>query len=340
MRRLVRSWVLRRLLIIVSLLANLDAHAQLRVEESLEWKTDSANLIGLGLIEDVPSEPVHGEGKRDGLALVSIRLRAVLKGKSKGDTFCIALRNVNLKRLQEYKQNRTELLLFLTEPIQAVCPYELLDSPNDRLGSAVPLSDPSTMILSAATFQILTHRERILSALSTAVTKLERDPVCKPPVSAPQPRYLEVPSQSDLFRKLYRGSSVYLSVPSRLFPQALDSLPPTGQSPSLRVLNGQTVIARLESAPPSPHCGKSANVSPYVYTLHSLSNGQPLSGRIVVDVQCPELLMKGPNVRRQQGACHAVRLAEARPQYQGTVAPKSPDPTLPRYQAIQISSAE
>jgi hypothetical protein len=100
---------------------------------------------------------------------------------------------------------------------------------------------------------------------------------------------------------------------------------------------GRTVVARLVSGPSRfPACGIIAFVGVYVYDVEELVSGLPLSGRIVVDLLCPDFYTSQVGFR--PGERHRLYLVPASPSYAGTHAPASPLVGAPRFEARWLVS--
>jgi hypothetical protein len=96
----------------------------------------------------------------------------------------------------------------------------------------------------------------------------------------------------------------------------------------------RVVVARLVSGPRRViPCGRVAFIGVYVYEVVEVREGAPLTGRVVVDVLCPDMQT---HVGLTPGATHVLTLGPARRGYAGATAPASPAPELPRFEATHL----
>jgi hypothetical protein len=115
-----------------------------------------------------------------------------------------------------------------------------------------------------------------------------------------------------------------------------DATPPPVLASPMRI-----VVARLvDGERPIVACGVLAYIGVYVYEIESVKSGPPLSGRITVDVLCPDFyLSHKPPVRFTRGERHRIELGPVRRSYAQAAPPSSPDPKLPRFEGTHIQSA-
>ncbi len=100
------------------------------------------------------------------------------------------------------------------------------------------------------------------------------------------------------------------------------------------------VVARLvDGERPIVACGVIAFIGVYVYEIESVVSGPPRSGRLVVDVLCPDFYVHRGKVAFKVGERHLLLLARPHRTYAGATAPPSPDPLLPRFQATRVAPA-
>ena len=101
----------------------------------------------------------------------------------------------------------------------------------------------------------------------------------------------------------------------------------------------QVVIARLvDGERPIIACGVIAFIGVYVYEVESVESGPPRTGRIVVDVLCPDFYRSHkPPIGFKLGARHRIELGPAKRTYAMATPPPSPDPKLPRFEGKNIS---
>jgi hypothetical protein len=100
----------------------------------------------------------------------------------------------------------------------------------------------------------------------------------------------------------------------------------------------RTVIATfVDGEGPIIACGVIAFIGVYVYEIESVETGEPISGKIVVDLLCPDFLQG--KVKLKKGERHLLTLQSAKKSYAGASAPKPPQEDLPRYEAKSIKPA-
>jgi hypothetical protein len=86
-------------------------------------------------------------------------------------------------------------------------------------------------------------------------------------------------------------------------------------------------------------CGVIAFIGVYTYEIESVVSGPARSGRVVVDVLCPDFYLKRGKLEFKIGERHLLTLSRPHRTYAGATAPPSPDPLLPRAQATKVSLA-
>jgi hypothetical protein len=123
-----------------------------------------------------------------------------------------------------------------------------------------------------------------------------------------------------------------LSIPSATTASAPASLPASAAT------KGTIIIARLvDGERPIVACGIIAYIGVYVYEIESVETGEALSGRLVVDVLCPDFLLG--KVKFKVGERHRIILDTAKKTYAGATPPKPPQSGLPRFSQQGITPA-
>lgn len=168
-------------------------------------------------------------GKNAELLQFTLQAAQTIKGDAPLPTYCISVRNMTADKLALLARDGTEVLLFLEKTPQATsvagltCNLWPLQVEGTYAPYIVPLSDPKGLMLSATTLKVLKDKASILSACRDAQQRL---------VAAgrtagnakPRRTLLELPSSSEVYGRLYSGSTTYLYVPGELFPAAKPSL--------------------------------------------------------------------------------------------------------------------
>jgi hypothetical protein len=123
-----------------------------------------------------------------------------------------------------------------------------------------------------------------------------------------------------------------LSVPSTIAASAPASLPASAAT------KGTTIVARLvDGERPIIACGIIAYIGVYVYEIESVETGEALSGRLVVDVLCPDFLLG--KVKFKVGERHRIVLDKAKKTYAGATPMAPPQSGLPRFTFLSITNA-
>lgn len=205
-----------------------NAQAEINIGESIEWLTAKADRVVAGKITKV-IVPSPAAGKNADLLQFTLQAAQTLKGDVPQPSYCISVRNMTADKLALLTRNGTEVLLFLEQTPQATsvegltCNLWPLRAEGDYVPYIVPLTDPKGMMLSATTLKVLKDKASILSACRDAQQRLV---AAGRATGAAKPRrtMLELPSSSEVYERLYSGSSTYLYVPGELFPAAKPSL--------------------------------------------------------------------------------------------------------------------
>lgn len=205
-----------------------NAHAEINIGESIEWLTAKADRIVAGkILKVIPASPAAG--KSADLLQITLQAAQTLKGDAPQPSYCINVRHMTADKLTLLARAGTEVLLFLEQTPQATsaagltCNLWPLQAEGDYVPYIVPLTDPKGMMLSATTLKVLKDKASILSACRDAQQRLV---AAGRATGAAKPRktLLELPSSSEVYERLYSGSSTYLYVPGALFPSAKPSL--------------------------------------------------------------------------------------------------------------------
>lgn len=225
MRRLL-SVSLRALALVLALVSSRPARAEINLTESLELLVAQSDWILTGRISKLAPVDAAARGKSAGLSLFLLEPSETIKRPGREAAraaVCVGVRDVDPALLETYQKQRTELILFLSQSVQAttfektVCDLWPLREQGTSLPYLVPVSSPGNRLLSASTFKVLKDRASIVAACSAVLKRL---PATDKRGALPKPVWLEVPFDSEVHQVLYSGSACYLYVPDGLFPQA------------------------------------------------------------------------------------------------------------------------
>jgi hypothetical protein len=120
-------------------------------------------------------------------------------------------------------------------------------------------------------------------------------------------------------------------------PASITATKPTS-SPTTKPadkLPRKVIATFIDGEKPIIACGVIAYIGVYVYEIDSVEKGDPLSGKIVVDVLCPDFALG--KVKFKKGEKHRLELEGAKKSYAGAIAPKPPQEGLPRYSAKSVN---
>lgn len=204
------------------------AQAEINIGESIEWLVAKADRVVAGKLAKVIT-PSPAAGKSADLLHFTLQATQTLKGDASLPTYCISVRNMTADKLALLARDGTEVLLFLEQTPQATsvagltCNLWPLQVEGNYAPYIVPLSDPKGLMLSATTLKVLKDKASILSACRDAQQRLVAAGRTAGDAK-PRKTLLKLPSSSEVYERLYSGSSTYLYVPAELFPAAKPSL--------------------------------------------------------------------------------------------------------------------
>ena len=129
--------------------------------------------------------------------------------------------------------------------------------------------------------------------------------------------------------------SAPLSAPASLASTPV--LPTSAPSSAPDLVSPRTIIATfIEGQDPHIACGYLAVIGSFVYEVESVEKGPPLSGKITVEVLCPN---DGKGVKFSSGERHRLNIEVAKKTYAQASPPKSPQPGLPRFEGVSLAPA-
>jgi len=192
------------------------------IGESLEWLCACADVVVVGQV--VSAEDLGGTGKSAGL------MRFELRGKSLGafatqGTFSVGVRRVSLERLNQLRDHKTELVVFLRRTQQAFThggvTVDLWPLRTAARGHwVVPLSSLEMPLMSAAGGAVVNDAGTLNSVCSASMR-----PVGVPSYPKPPKAYLPLPAEAPLVKTLGAGAPKHLIVPASRFPSAPTTAP-------------------------------------------------------------------------------------------------------------------
>jgi hypothetical protein len=101
------------------------------------------------------------------------------------------------------------------------------------------------------------------------------------------------------------------------------------------LVSPRTIIATfIEGKDPHIACGYLAIIGSFVYEVESVEKGPPLSGKITVEVPCPN---DRRSVTFSPGERHRLNLEVAKKTYAQASPPKSLQPGLPRFEGVSVA---
>jgi hypothetical protein len=194
--------------------------AEINVGYSIEWLCADADMIVTGILQ---SHIKCTNGKN--AYLCTFISSDILRGSTANPvTFIIS--NFSEDSLTKYEKQKTPLLIFLKEfeknikCQKSATSWQAMECYNS-MPAMINLYTPPKLLLSAQGFLVLSNRETIISYCRILMKTLAEYEIMGHTVFM---NYLSVPTQSEIYGLLYRGSSCFLCVPHFMFPESKEKI--------------------------------------------------------------------------------------------------------------------
>ncbi len=207
------------LLLVLSLSGSF-AKAEINVGYSIEWLCADAGMIATGILQS-HSKCTTGNNTY----VCTFTTGNLLRGTTANPVTCI-ISNFSDDSLTKYETQKTPLLIFLKEfeknikCQKSATSWQVMECYNS-MPAIVNLLTPPQLLLSAQGFLLLSNPETIISYCRILLKTLAEYEIMGHTVFM---NYLTVPTQSEVFKLLYQGSSCFLSVPHFMFPESKEKL--------------------------------------------------------------------------------------------------------------------
>lgn len=198
------------------------ARAEINVGTSIEWLTIRSTVVAIGLIDFIKTA---GQSHGDPVDEWTLTVTKVLKGNKDEKITFFVVRPREIAKPEEMFDRTSEFLVFLVaargEGIESSMFGKLMPSSDRAPLSVFDLEKPAKDLFSLSGNKV-EGREEIIKAVSEVIaTHNDYLHTFSPKVKR---NYLKMQPDTDAYKALYKGSSVYLLVPSFMAKESKDNL--------------------------------------------------------------------------------------------------------------------